>query len=244
MIIHVISHDCETLLGLLHQLSLSSSKSNDSAFANMQSFSFEMSRMWKQVLPVNSQFMRFLGYSNMFPSVVSSISHRIGIFVSICLTFANKYGPSPSIYSQASGYADYLVGVKQFVEYTVYHAGRTRDDDPNMYCFLTKSIDPASVNIAGVHMLLVFLLARKNMDYSSALNAMGGIHNLITDPVTQNLRRPGDIAEIVTEHASLLNDERTFPPLEALLLHAHRIGFGVAKVNGAAFLKKMQSKFK
>jgi len=233
MIIHVISHDCETLLGLLHQLTQFSAKTNDSAFANMQPFSFEMPRMWNQVLLVNRQFIRFLGFSTMFPSVLTSLSHKIGIFISICLTYANKYGPSLSIYSQKNGYADYLEGVKQFVEYTILHAGRPRDSDPHEYCFLTKACDPANVNIAGAHMLLVFLLARKNMNYSTSLSVIGGIHSLITDPMTQKFRRPGDIAEIVIEHGSVLNDERTFPPPEALLLHAHRIAFGVAMVNSS-----------
>lgn len=173
----------------------------------------------------------------MFPSVLASLSHKIGIFISICLTYANKYGPSLSIYSQKNGYADYLEGVKQFVEYTILHAGLSRENDPHEYCFLTKACDPANVNIAGAHMLLVFLLARKNMNYSTSLSVIGGIHCLITDPMTQNFRRPGDIAEIVIEHGSLLNDERTFPPPEALLLHAHsRIAYGVAMVNSSVLV--------
>ena len=75
------------------------------------------------------------------------------------------------------------------------------------------------------------------MNYSTSLSVIGGIHCLITDPMTQNFRRPGDIADIVIEHGSLLNDERTFPPPEALLLHAHsRIAYGVAMVNSSVLV--------
>ena len=224
--VHIISHDCETLLALLHHSTVASATADDLGFANMQAFTFEISRMWQQTLLVNNQFMRFLSFSKMFPSAVTSISHKVSLFITICMIFTNKYGPSLSIYSVTSGYNDFLVGVKQYVEYTILHAGRG-----NPFCFLTTD---SEVNIEGVHFLLVFLLARKNMDYSTALNTMGGISNLITDLTTQNLKRPGVIAEFVAENASILNDERTFPPPEALLLHAHRIQMSVAKVNGDA----------
>ena len=59
--------DCETLLGLLHQLTLFSAKTNDSAFTHMQPLSFEMPRMWNQVLLVNRQFIRLLCFRLCWP---------------------------------------------------------------------------------------------------------------------------------------------------------------------------------